>query len=311
MRAPRRYQAGVALITAVLVVAIATLAATAMLASTQIAIHRSAALQETEKAWWYAEGVEQWVATLLQRDAEQNQVDSLDEPWARPVDYLPVDDGVLRGRVLDLQGRFNLNNLGHPDLEQYARYRDHFERLFRLVEAGDSFAATAVAAAVRDWIDADQEPTGFDGAEDSDYLVADPPYRAANQPMGSVSELLLVKGVDRDMYRALAPHLAVLPGYGTPVNVNTATEPVLLSLVEAATPELQRFLEQRETEPAQDLAVIQPLFPALSPPISISTQYFKLESEVLIGSSRVALYHFFFRPGAGAPVLLGRSTDTD
>lgn len=311
MKRFRSHQQGVALITAVLVVAIATLAATAMLASTQIAIHRSATLQESEKGWWYAEGVEQWVATLLQRDAEQNQVDSLDEPWARPVDYLPVDDGVIRGRVIDLQGRFNLNNLGHPDLEQYARYRQHFERLFNLVEAGDSFAASAIAAAVRDWVDSDQEPTGFDGAEDGEYLGADPPYRAANQPMSSVSELLLVKGVSRDIYRALAPHLAVLPAYGTPINVNTATEPVLLSLVEAPPPELQRFIEARETEPAQALDAIQPLFPALSPPVSVSTAHFKLESEVLIGSSRVALYHFFHRPGAGAPIVMARSTDTD
>lgn len=304
-------QRGVALITAVLVVAIATLAATAMLGSTQIAIHRSGSLQETEKGWWYAEGVEQWVATVLQRDAEQNQVDSLDEPWARPVDYLPVDEGVVRGRVIDLQGRFNVNNLGHPDADQYARHREHFERLFRFVEAGDSFAATAIASAIRDWVDPDQEPTGFDGAEDGDYLVADPPYRAANQPMSSLSELLLVKGMTPEIYRALVPHLAVLPAYGTAINVNTATEAVLLSLMDTPPPELQRFVEVRETEPAQDLAAIQPLFTALTPPVSVATQYFKLESEVLIGSSRVALYHFFFRPGASAPILLGRSTDTD
>lgn len=302
---------GIALITAILVVAIATIAATAMLVSGNIAIHRAGSLQDTEKAWWYAEGVEQWVMTLLQRDAEANAIDSLDEPWARPVDYLPVDDGVLRGRIVDLQGRFNLNNLGAPDPEQYALYRAQFIRLFALVDAGDSFRAQAVADAIRDWIDADQEPTGFDGAEDNEYLTYQPPYRAANQPMHSVSELLAVKGVTREIYQALAPHVAVLPAWGTAINLNTATPPVLLSLVEQPPPELERFIETREERPLEDPAEIGSLIPPGAPPVALASQFFRLESEALIGSSRVGLYHWIFRPQGAAPILLGRSADGD
>lgn len=103
MRAARGQQRGVALITAILVVTIATIAATAMAVSHQIALHRAQTLQESEMGWWYIEGVEQWVMTILQRDAETTEYDSLDEPWAQPVDYLPVDEGVLRGRLEDLQ----------------------------------------------------------------------------------------------------------------------------------------------------------------------------------------------------------------
>lgn len=304
-------QQGVALITAILIVAIATIAATAMVSSGNIAIHRSATLQDSEKGWWYAEGVEQWVMTILERDREANEVDSLDEPWAQPVDYLPVDEGVLRGRVVDLQGRFNVNNLGTSDTAAFERYRNHFERLFRFVEAGDNFQARAIAAGIRDWIDPDQDPTGFDGAEDNEYLGLEQPYRAANQPMASVSELLLVKGVTPAIYRALSPYVAALPIINSAINVNTAPEPVLLTLAEDAGPELQGFLEAREEQPAQDLASVQTLFPATSPPIDIQSRYFRLESEALIGSSRVGLYSLIFRPGPSGALLLGRSTDAD
>lgn len=307
---PQRQQ-GIALITAILVVAIATIAATAMVVSANVAIHRATTLQESEKAWWYAEGAEQWILTVLQRDREDNEVDSLDEPWAQPIDYLPVDEGALRGRIVDLQGRFNVNNLGIPDAQQYPRYRQQFERLFSLVEAGDAFQSAAVADAIRDWIDEDQEPTGFDGAEDGVYLGLQPPYRAANRPISSVSELLAIRGVTADMYRALLPHIAALPAWGTPINVNTATEPVLLSLLEAPTPEMARFIDEREERPLQEPGELGALIPAGTPPVSINTQYFRLESEALIGSSRVGLYHLILRSGQGAPIVLARSADGD
>ena len=304
-------QRGVALITAILVVAIATIAATAMVSSGNIAIHRASTLQDTEMAWWYAEGVEQWVMTILERDREANEVDSLDEPWARPVDYLPVDEGVLRGRVVDLQGRFNLNNLGVQDTVAFERYRGHFERLFGAVEAGDGFQARAIAAAIRDWIDPDQEPTGFEGAEDNEYLGLAQPYRTANQPIATISELLLVKGMTPEIYRRLQPHITALPAMNTAINVNTAPAEVLLTLNEQPTPELEQFLKVRDTQPAGDLASVQTLFAAGGPAVRIDSQFFRLESEALIGSSRVGLYSLLYRPGTGGVVLLGRSTDAE
>ena len=219
-RTPATAQRGVALITAILVVAIATIAAAAMAVSHQIAVHRSRTLQESEMGWWYIEGVEQWVMTILQRDAETSDYDSLVEPWAQPVDYLPVDEGVLRGRVVDLQGRFNLNNLASADAEALTRYNGHFQRLYVLVGAGTDFEAAAMASVIRDWIDADQEPTGFDGAEETEYLGFSPPPTARPiAPMVDVGELMAVKGMTREIFELLRPHVTALPLVGSAVNV--------------------------------------------------------------------------------------------
>jgi len=310
-RTPATAQRGVALITAILVVAIATIAAAAMAVSHQIAVHRSRTLQESEMGWWYIEGVEQWVMTILQRDAETSDYDSLVEPWAQPVDYLPVDEGVLRGRLVDLQGRFNLNNLASADAEALTRYNGHFQRLYVLVGAGTDFEAAAMASVIRDWIDADQEPTGFDGAEETEYLGFSPPYRTPDRPMVDVGELMAVKGMTREIFELLRPHITALPLVGSAVNVNTATEPVLLSLVQTPGPELSGFLESRLDAPLQDVAAIQSSLTVDAPPVSVASQYFMLESEALIGSSRVGLYHLIYRPTGAPPSVLARGAYPD
>lgn len=300
-----------ALITAILVVTIATIAATAMAVSHQIALHRAQTLQESEMGWWYIEGVEQWVMTILQRDAETTEYDSLDEPWAQPVDYLPVDEGVLRGRLEDLQGRFNLNNLASVDAEAQARYAGHFQRLFVLLGAGTDFEAVAVTSVIRDWVDKDQEPTGFDGAEETEYLGFSPPYRTADRPMVDVGELMAVKGMTREIYELLRPHVTALPVVGSHINVNTATEPVLLSLVETPGPELTDFLESRGELPLQDVSAIEAGLNVDAPPIDVNSQFFGLESEALIGSSRVGLYHLIYRPTGAPPTVLARGAYPD
>jgi general secretion pathway protein K len=310
-------QHGIALITAILVVALAAMASTAILVSAHLAIRRTANLQESELAWWYASGVESWVKSLLERDLDDNRIDALGDIWAQPVDYLPVDEGFVRGQISDLQGRFNLNNLGTPDPEDYERQVQIFARLLRYAEVAEEFQARAIAAAIRDWIDADSEPTGADGAEDNDYLRLDPPYRAANRMLGSVSELLAIRGISREIYPKLAPLVAAVPQYGVPINVNTAPPAVLYALAAEARPELERFVRDRIDRPAESVAEMfdeRGRFTAEDAPqalMSVSSNFFMLRAEVFIGSGRVALYSFYFRPAGAAPTVYGRSTDVE
>lgn len=303
-------QRGIALITAILVVALATIAATAVMSSSRIAIHRAAQLQNSEKAWWYADGIENWVLSILARDAEDNSTDSLKDAWAKPVDYLPVDEGSLRGAVQDLQGLFNLNNLATKDAQTQKKYVDQFERLLLSIDDADVINPKGLASTVRDWVDADSEPTGLDGGEDTEYLIAQPAYRTANRPLESVSELLAIRGVSKKLYAQLLPYVTALPQTNTPVNINTAPDLVLRAMVSKPNPALEDFLRDRAEKPAENTTDVQTAFGAESPPISVNSQYFLLRSEAFIGSGRVALYSFYYRPNSGAPLVLGRSTDT-
>ncbi len=106
---------GVALITVLLIVFIASLAATSLASLQQLAIRRSSVLLHQQQARLYTLGAEQWLMLLLHRDRQDNQTDHLGETWANPPAALPLDEGTLTLKVRDLQGCFNLNNLWRPD----------------------------------------------------------------------------------------------------------------------------------------------------------------------------------------------------
>ncbi|WP_162932383.1 type II secretion system minor pseudopilin GspK [Solimonas sp. K1W22B-7] len=314
-------QNGVALITAILVVALATVAATAIITAANIAVHRSANLQDSERAWWYADGIEAWLLTILERDSNDNQYDGLGDIWAKPVDYLPIDEGGARGQVSDLQGRFNLNNLALPAGQAYDRQLEVFLRLLQGIEGIESFQATAIASAIRDWVDADSEPTGFEGGEDSEYLGFNPPYRVPNRPMESVTELLAVKGVTREIYAKLRPYVTALPQIGTAINVNTAPDAVLFALAKQPGPAQARFLESRLKKPAENKSDLTSGADAVfgagdaHPDMyDIKSSFFMLRAEIFVGSGRLALYSFYYRPpgqGGSAPYVYGRSIDSE
>ncbi len=73
----------------------------------------------------------------MQLDGRESKTDNLGEIWAKPVDYIPVDEGGLRGNVTDLQGRFNLNNLATQPSAAGAkdRYLEQFNRLLQNIPA--------------------------------------------------------------------------------------------------------------------------------------------------------------------------------
>ena len=89
--------------------------------------------------------------------------------------------------------------------------------------------AIGIADGVADFIDSDQQQR-MNGAEEDAYRIASPPYRPANQPMASVSELRAVSGMTREIYRALAPHVTVWPREGAKLNILTASATVLRSI---------------------------------------------------------------------------------
>jgi general secretion pathway protein K len=218
-------QRGVALITAIIVVAIGTMIAVNLLWRGTLDLRRTDAALAADQGLMYLQGAEAWAGDILRQDlVDSPDSDNLGEPWAIELPPLPVDGGTIVGRLEDLQGRFNLNNLISNDGREDEYARRQFERLLVMVE-GDP----GLAGAVIDWLDPDTELRFPTGGEDVVYSDHDPPYRTANSMITSSSELMAIAGFDRDTYRRLAPYVTVLPA-GTKLNVNTASDVVLASL---------------------------------------------------------------------------------
>jgi general secretion pathway protein K len=228
---PQRPQRGVALVTALLVVSLVTVAAVAMATRLQVDMRRTSNLLNGEQAYAYAVAAESWAYVILRRDQEESDFDSLGEGWASSLPPIEVEGGFVNGRIEDLHGRFNINNLiedeGEPIDAEASVNEDELAYFQRLLEVLG--LESALAPALLDWIDADINTRFPDGAEDDTYLLEEPPYRAANRPLASISELRLVKGFTREVLAVLEPHVTALPEV-TVININTATPAVLQAL---------------------------------------------------------------------------------
>ncbi len=224
-----RSQAGVALITALLVVAIGTLVAVEMTRNLRLDIRRTQVGNAQIQAQQYVLGLEAWARIILRRnDQEFPAIDSYTQGWTRPVPVLDVPRGRLTGQLSALDGRFNINNLVANGVRQ-TREVARFRRLLTLLGLSPAIADAAV-----DFLDADglQEP---DGAEDNYYGRLQPGYRTSNKPFLHLSELKLLVGVNQDVFQRLSPHVAVLPvgKYPSRINVNVASVEVLAALHES------------------------------------------------------------------------------
>jgi general secretion pathway protein K len=297
----RNRQQGVALITALLVVAMAVVAATAMATRMQVDVRRAANLLHGEQAYAYALSAESWAFVILREDAGNSTHDALDEDWATALPPISVEGGLVSGRVTDLQGRFNVNNLVKPDGTPDAVQVDYFRNLLTVLGLDPLLAAALV-----DWIDEDINATFPGGAEDDLYLLQDPPYRAANRPLVSVSELLLVQGYTDEVVAALAPHVTALPAITT-INVNTATAAVLQALDPKLTAEdVETLLAEREQKPFTDHATFlaHPSLAGVSLdlPTGISSSWFQVLTDVQVGSGQARVESLLERGSAALRV---------
>src|SRR6185295_19751583 len=53
-----------------------------------------------------------WARQILDDDARRSDIDHLGEPWALSLPPIPMEDGEIRGLIVDAQGRLNVNALG-------------------------------------------------------------------------------------------------------------------------------------------------------------------------------------------------------
>jgi len=298
---PRRAR-GVALVTALLVVSLATVAAVAMATRFQVDLRRTGNLLNGEQAYAYARAAESWAAVILRRDMAESKYDALDEAWATALPPIPVEGGFVNGRVEDLQGRFNVNNLVAENGEVDAEQLEYYKRLLEALSL-----EPALAPALVDWIDKDINATFPDGAEDDEYLLADIPYRAANRPLVDVSELRLVKGYTPEVLAVLTPNITALPA-ATKLNINTATAAVLKALhPDMEDTNVEQLISAREQTPFTDVASFQAhdALAGLELPIEVGVQsnWFNVQTDVSIGRGQARLESLLFRDAKGLQIL--------
>jgi len=302
---PRQHQTGVALITAILLVAMATILTTKLAWEYQMSMRRTEAQLMREQARFFGVGAEAVAIDILKQD--DPVFDHAGEDWAQIVP--PLDIGIdeivmgqMQGTLHDAQGKFNLNNLvpvrgDEPDPVS----RDQFTRLVDILQLDPG-----IVDAIIDWIDEDTVPQTM-GAEDGIYTSLDPPYRAANNYLTSVSELRAIANIDNATYTALLPHVtAIAPGWCgteggiTAININSASAEVIAALHEdISIGQAEAWVEERGDtgwENMTDISDWPPEYATLpGTPATLKSFCFELNALVNVGSSVLSMYSLLDR----------------
>ncbi len=318
----RRQQAGVALLTALVIMAIAVSLAASLAYRQQVSIRLAGNLGALEQAYQYSTGMEAWAGIILSNDLKDSTIDALDEDWATLLPPIPIPGGYMNGQLFDLQARINLNDLliintrngqktQQPDPQHKLRLQNFFTKM--------KLPQKELVDNLLDWLDENnQENTN--GAESGYYKTLEEPYLTANSSLVSASELLLIKGFnekvkvtivtekgDEDgekkdagddkqkeitISERIAPFISTLPANKIKINVNTALAEVLSSLGIDET-QITNILKDREDKAyntvdqfIREIGKAQDKnFP--KDRLSVNSEYFLLQGIVEIGKVRV------------------------
>jgi general secretion pathway protein K len=290
---------GAAIILAMLIAALAAAVAATVFADQQRWIRTVEHRRDQVQAQALAMAGVQWTRQILDDDARRSEIDHLGEPWALTLPPIPLEDGEVRGAIVDAQGLLNINALGAADASA-VQQRVRLTRLF----AQRGMPPTALAA-MSDWIDADSA-AGESGGEDAFYLAQPVPRLAANAPVLRVAELGLVKGVTPRALAAVLPFLSALPA-GSPVNVNTAPREVLAAILgNIGRENLEALVADRARKPFTTIAEFRSRLPdgaslASDAALSVKSNYFYVTIAARQGATLAHARALVRRGGGGKP----------
>ena len=200
---------------------------------------------------------------ILSVDAEESTCDALYEDCANLAaasQYFSYffNQGQGGMDITDHSGRLQINSLLVKRDDEWIVNEEQKKMWINLLSA-EEFELVEdeplhIVEAIIDWIDEDDDPSGFGGAESSYYQGLNTPYKPRNGPMEFVEELLMVKGITRELYYGIDE----IPGIGnlvTPhasdgkININTADAMVLGALSEQMEQDMvDAILTYREDE---------------------------------------------------------------
>lgn len=319
-------QKGVALIIALVITTIAVSLASLAMYRQQLQIRLSGNISNLEQAYEYAVGMEDWSKKILEKDYKDNpKVDSLKEDWAFELPPIPIPGGSLKGQLFDLQGRINLNTLianfpkikpkkkngpngkgGLDKLNKQAFKTETlvYEQIVKLITKIDTEQtlgpAQNFADTVKDWVDKDDEESQG-GAESAYYQSQERPYMSANSLLMNNSELLLLKGMTKEITEKLLPLVSSLPK-DTKININTAEKEVLeaIGFDQATIKDIKAARDKAPFETMQDFWDLDKVKIFFDPNtergkrkanykqiLSNTSNYFLLQGQVNINNARI------------------------
>ncbi|MDC0598263.1 type II secretion system minor pseudopilin GspK [Gammaproteobacteria bacterium] len=315
-------QTGVALLAALILMLAVVLTLGNIFYRHQIDVSRLSRTLHRDQALLLALSVENWAGQLLSSEQDEREVDSLDENWAMAVPILPVEGGYIRGCLIDLQSRINLNSFGSYDSERWANEMDNagnglVRTWLALLRNAELPSHEGLAASIIDWVDENTEPVNQWGAEQITYDVDRSALMVANSALTEVAELVVIKGFNLAMVQQVQPWLTVLP-LETAININTAPETLLLAMGGEYSQRFAEFVmtgrpfdsvESFQQSLATFLTLPGEQVTALWPEefVTVKSDYFQLTLQVTLGEAQLEVHSILDRYNLDEPVVISRT----
>ena len=316
-------QAGVAVITALLLTTLAVTIVASLFWQQQVQV-RSIENQRTQlQKQWILRGALDWARLILDESHRSNpKFDDLQQPWAVGLAETRLDsyvengrsgadasDATITGKIIDAQSYFNLAGLavnGVPKVEEVEAFR----RLLLLLRIEPALARTAAsgiaagqsksmpaaagsatgAATVAPVPQQGSQTTGLQSAANTDGpAIVVQPTAAATGQMGitQVEDLLALPGFTPEIIAKLKNFIIILP-VPTLINVNTASAEVLAARFGVPISTGQAMVASRGTAAFKDDADFAARARAQLP-ASVTLSGFGVKSSYFIVDGRVKM----------------------
>ena len=216
---------GSALLSALFIMTLVAIAATAMSSRLQLDISRTRLTIQSDKLYLASQSVTFWAIDALTKNSKKftsyNEDGALlSFPQKLQDDYPGIN---VVGSLYDLQALFNINNLLDMKFQPLA-----LQLLEHTLDNKKDTDNKLIVNAMIQWIKPYQAQHQQQELSDY-YLKQNPPYKPNYHPMQSTSELRLIYGINRSDYKKLLPFVTALPET-TPINLNTAPKTILAIL---------------------------------------------------------------------------------
>ncbi len=255
----RNAQSGVALLSVMLLVTVASVLSAQLMQQTSSALIEAGLSEQYRQAYWYSRAGETLGRQILNEDLRdaQNRLqassDSHHDKWAQRFHDFELDDGMLNITIIDLQSRINLN-------------------------AMQGKAANSAEAALRALWSQQNLPSA-----QLEVLID----HLDKHRFHDVSELTALFDFDQRVITELHTLLVALPDSRLAININTANEQVLRALLpNESAQQVRKLIEMRTADAFSSLDQL-PLsnYAPSSTKLDVKSEYFEVQAHAQFGKA--------------------------
>ena len=291
-----RQQQGIAVVSAILIAALVASLAFALTARERQWLNQMANRNDLSAAQATAFAAVDLARLTLRDDMRKSQVDHLLETWTVPVPPINVDEGQVAGRLVELQGRFNLFNL-----QSGGKVNESAVVVLQRLLATRSLPtewAGKIALAVA------SQTALIDSSATANIT------RSKLLPLANLSELSALTGIEASKLAALETLVVILPE-ASAVNVNFAQPEVLMAVTPGlAAGEADQLVSRRASAYFKSVADFTSALPerlratTVSSAYTVESQYFLFEAQSWFGRAQVRLQALIYRQRSKMPEIV-------